>query len=115
MPSAQLNSALSDAQSAIGKIVMNKEHTAEQSPGLQVAYTALTSALRVVESGDRAVPSQAIAVYQESSQQAKAGIAEWTRFKQTRLTQLNQRLRESKFAPIAIAEIERDVEFQSQK
>jgi photosystem II stability/assembly factor-like uncharacterized protein len=108
---APLKSALSDAQSAIGKIVMNKEQTAEQGPGLQVAYTALASALRVVESGDRAVPSQAIAVYQESSRQAKARIADWTRFKQTRLTQLNQRLREAKLAPIAIADVERKVEF----
>jgi hypothetical protein len=69
------------------------------------------SALRVVESGDRAVPSQAIAVYQESSPQAKIRIAEWTRFKQMGLAQLNQRLREANLAPIAIAEIEREVEF----
>jgi hypothetical protein len=67
--------------------------------------------LRVVESGDRAVPSQAIAVYQESSQQVKARIAEWARFKQTRLAQLNQQLREANFDPIAIAEIEEQVEF----
>jgi photosystem II stability/assembly factor-like uncharacterized protein len=106
---AQLKSALTEAQSAIGKIVMNKEHPGEQSPGLQVAYTALTSALRVVEGGDRAAPSQAIAVYQESSQQAKASIAAWTLLKQTRLTQLNQRLRDAKFAPIAIAKTGRDV------
>ena len=107
----QLKSALTDAQSAIGKIVMNKEHPVEEGPGLQDAYTGLASALRVVESGDRAVPSQAIPAYKESSQQAKARIAEWTRFKQTRLAQLNQRLREANFAPIAIAEIEREVEF----
>ena len=84
---------------------------AERVPGLQDAYTGLASALRVVESGDRAVPSQAIAVYQESSQQVKARIAEWARFKQTKLAQLNQQLREANFAPIAIAEIEQQVEF----
>ena len=81
------------------------------SPGLQDAYTGLASALRVVEGGDRAVPSQAIAVYRESSQQVKARIAEWARFKQTKLAQLNQQLREANFAPIAIAEIEQQVEF----
>jgi hypothetical protein len=108
---AQLKSALTDAQSAIGKIMMNKERVAEEGPGLQDAYTALASALRVVESGDRAVPSQAIAVYKESSQQAKARVAEWTRFKQTPLAQLNQRLREANFAAIAISEIESAVEF----
>src|SRR5208337_4012666 len=113
---AELKAALAEAQSGIGKILtnkipMNKEHAADDGPGLQDAYTGLASALRVVESGDRAVPSQAIAVYKESSQQVKAGIAEWARFKQTRLAQLNQRLRDANLAPIAIAEIERQVEF----
>jgi photosystem II stability/assembly factor-like uncharacterized protein len=109
--SAQLKSALVEAQSAIGKILTNKEHVAEQGPGLQDAYTGLASALRVVEGGDRAAPAQAIAVYKESSQQVKARIAEWARFKQTRLAQLNQQLREANLAPIAIAEIEQQVEF----
>jgi hypothetical protein len=107
---AQLKSALSEAQSAIGKIVMNKEHAAEEGPGLQEAYNGLASVLRVVENGDRAVSSQAIAVYKESSLQAKTSIAEWTRLKQTGLAQLNQQLREANIAPVAIAEIEREVE-----
>jgi photosystem II stability/assembly factor-like uncharacterized protein len=109
--SAQLKSALAEAQSGINKILTNKENAADERPGLQDAYTGLASALRVVEGGDRAVPSQAIAVYEESSQQIKVRIAEWARFKQTRLAQLNQQLREANFAPIAIAEIERQVEF----
>jgi DNA-binding protein YbaB len=108
---AQLKSVLTNAQSAIARIVINKEHAAEEGPGLQDAYYGLVSALRVVESGDRAVPSQAIVVYQESSPQAKIRIAEWIRFKQMGLAQLNQRLREANLAPIAIAEIEREVEF----
>ena len=57
------------------------------------------------------MPSQAIAVYKESSQQVKARIAEWIRFKQTKLTQLNQQLRKANFAPVAIAEIEQQVAF----
>ena len=109
--SAQLKSALADAQSAVGKMLTNKEHAAEEGPGLQDAYAGLASALRVVENGDRAVPSQAIAVYKESSQQVKGRIAEWARFKQTKLAQLNQQLREANLAPIAIAEIEEQVEF----
>jgi hypothetical protein len=109
--SAQLKSALDEARSGIGKILAHKEHTAEEGPGLEEAYAGLASALRVVESGDRTVPSQAIAVYTESSQQVKARIAEWDGFKQTKLTQLNQQLREANLAPIAISEIERQVEF----
>ena len=108
---AALKSTLGDAQFGIGKILTNKEHAPEDGPGLQDAYTALASSLRVVEGGDRAVPSQVIAVYKESSQQVKARIAEWVRFKQTTLAQLNRQLREANFAPIAIAEIERQVEF----
>ncbi len=57
------------------------------------------------------MPSQAIAVYQESRQQVKAGIVQWTAFKQTKLPQLNQKLREGNLAPIAISEIEQDVEY----
>ena len=112
---AQLKSALEEARSEASKILVNKTLLntghAEEGPGLEEAYAGLASALRVVESGDRAVPSQAIAVYTESSQQVKARIAEWDRFKQTRLAQLNQQLREANLAPIAISEIEREVEF----
>ena len=111
MPNAQLKSALSDSQSAIASIVMNKEFSEQEAPGLQDAYTGLVSALRVVEGGDRAVPSQAIAVYMESSRHVKARLAEWTRFKQTNLVQLNQKLREANLSPLAIAEIEQEVEF----
>jgi hypothetical protein len=103
---AQVKSALTEAQSGIDRILTNKEHAVNESPGLQAAYAGLASALRVVEGGDRAVPSQAIAVYKESSERVKAGIAEWSHFKQTRLEQLNQQLRHAKLAPITIAEIE---------
>ncbi len=90
---------------------MNKEGSEQKGPGLQDAYAGLVSALRVVESGDRAVPSQAIAVYKESSRQVKVRVVEWSRFKQTNLAQLNQKLREAKLAPVAIAEVEQDIEF----
>ena len=108
---APLKAALAEAQSAIGKILRNKEHDTESGPGLQDAYAGLASALRVVENGERAVPSQAIAVYKESSQKVKARIAEWAGFKQTKLTKLNQQLREANLSPIAISEIEAEVEF----
>jgi photosystem II stability/assembly factor-like uncharacterized protein len=109
--STKLKAALAEAQSEIGKILKNKEHAAEKGPGLLDAYTGLASALRVVENGERAVPSQAIAVYRESSQQVKTRIAEWAGFKQKDLAQLNQQLREANFAPIAISAIEEEVEF----
>jgi paraquat-inducible protein B len=105
-----LNSALADAQSEIAKILTDKA-SQERPGGLQDGYSGLASALRVVEGGDRAVPSQAVALYQESSQRAKQGIAKWATFKQTKLPQVNQKLREGKFDPVAISEIEEEVQF----
>jgi hypothetical protein len=110
--SPALKSLLEEAQSGIANILNKKDNDPEKrSTGLQDAYKNLASALRVVESGDRAVPSQAIAVYNESSRPVKAGIGKWTTFKQTRLPQLNQRLREMSLPPIAISEIEQEVQF----
>jgi photosystem II stability/assembly factor-like uncharacterized protein len=106
-----LKTALGDAQSEIEKVLANKQTEADRAPGLQDAYMGAASALRAVESGDRAVPSQAIALYRESHEQIKVRIAEWTSFKQSKLPQLNQKLRDGKLPPIAISEIEREVDF----
>jgi photosystem II stability/assembly factor-like uncharacterized protein len=102
--------ALADAQTEISKIE-TKPGAVGESLGLEHAFADMASALRVVESGDRAVPSQAIAVYNESSQQVKAAIAEWSAFKITKLRQLNQQLSEAGVAPIAISEIEQEIQF----
>ena len=106
-----LKSAVANVRSGIAGILSNKESKQQQPAGLQGAYLEVVSALHVVEGGDRAVPAQAIAVYEESSPRVKSGIAEWTNFKETRLPQLNQQLREGKVAPIAISQIEQEVEF----
>ena len=106
----EIKSALADAQSEISKI-QAKPGTVGQASGLEAAFADMASALRVVESGDRAVPAQAIAVYNESSQRAKIAIGEWNEFKTTKLRRLNQKLSEAKLAPITISEIEREVQF----
>ncbi len=107
----QLKSALAEADVEIGKILTRKDKPG-QAPGLEDAYKELASALRAVEGGDRTVPAQALAVYHDSSPQVKARVAEWTVYKQTKLAHLNQQLSAGKFAPIAISEIEREIEFQ---
>jgi hypothetical protein len=56
------------------------------------------------------VPSQAIAVYKQSSQQVKVCIREWTTLKQTQFPPLNQQLRERGLSPVAISEIEEEVQ-----
>jgi photosystem II stability/assembly factor-like uncharacterized protein len=111
---SDIKSALADAQSEIAKIEAKPEAkpgAVGQAPGLQDAFAGMASALRVVEGGDRAAPSQAIAVYNECSQRVKIVIREWSEFKATKLQRLNQKLSEANLAPIAISEIEQEVQF----
>ncbi|HEX8810567.1 MAG TPA: hypothetical protein VF742_01120, partial [Terracidiphilus sp.] len=71
--------------------------------GLDTASAGLAAALRVVEGGDRTVPSQASELYQQSQEAAKAGIAEWTKLKSTQLVQLNHALEIVGISPIQIS------------
>jgi photosystem II stability/assembly factor-like uncharacterized protein len=106
-----IKSALVDAQTEISKIEAKPGAGPGQTTGLQDAFADIASALRVVESGDRAVPSQAIAVYDESNQRVKAAIAQWNEFKTTKLPRLNQKLAGANLAPIGVSEIEQEVQF----
>jgi photosystem II stability/assembly factor-like uncharacterized protein len=103
---AQLNATLTSAQSTLSKIADGKDRNADQGPGLADAYKNLASALRVVESGDRETPAQAIAVYQQSSKQIKECIGEWTDFKEKQLPQINERLRSANLPAITPRESE---------
>jgi hypothetical protein len=98
-----LKERMGETRAGVEKILNNKERVGP-GLGMQEAYTGLTSALRVVEGGDREIPAQAIAVYHESSPEVKKRMAEWTEFKATTLTRLNQQLKEANLAPVAIAE-----------
>jgi photosystem II stability/assembly factor-like uncharacterized protein len=100
---SELKSALTEADAEVGRILTRKDKPT-QAPGLQDAYKELASALRVVEGGDRTVPSQAIAVYKESIPQMKARIADWTTYKQKKLARLNQQLVDGNLAPITISD-----------
>jgi hypothetical protein len=97
----EIKSTLEKAQSNIAQLLSNKDHR-DAMPGLEEAFAALASALRVVESGDRVAPAQAIEVYKESSQQIKVRMEQWVQFKQTTLMQLNRELRPANIQPIAI-------------
>ena len=98
-----LKSSVHEAQAALLRMYTGRENEDDGLPGLKSAYLGLQSALRVVESGDREVPSQAVAVYEDSSQQAKARRLEWKNFKNTTLPQLNELLRKANLSPIVIA------------
>ncbi len=96
-----LASSLRDSQVSMTAIVSGDGRN-RGAKGLQEAADALASVLRVVEGGDRAVPSQALAVYKEASEQAKKRVAEWEKFKQTTLRQLNEKLQQAAFEPIKV-------------
>jgi photosystem II stability/assembly factor-like uncharacterized protein len=107
---ADLRSTISRLETEIRLILADSGGSASNAFGLEHASSGLTSALAVVESGDRAVPSQAIALYHESSQALKLRIADWNHFKATRLPQLNQQLHQGNMAPIAISELAEDAD-----
>jgi hypothetical protein len=109
---AALSSAVAEALAEVSKIVSNKGSVPWEPGGLQDAFTGLASALRAVESGDREVPAQAIDVYRESSERAKAGIAAWEKFKQTKLRELNQKLQEGNVDPVTVSAVEADLEVE---
>ena len=106
---AELKTAVSQVQKEITRILDGEQSTG--SSGLREANSGLTAALGVVESGDRAVPSQAVAVYEQSDSAMKARVSEWSQLKAGRLIQLNDQLKQAKLTPVAIAEIEREVEY----
>jgi hypothetical protein len=60
--------------------------------GLAAASSALASALRVVESGDRTTPSQALEVYRLADEAAKASLADWQKLQLGALAELNRSL-----------------------
>ncbi len=104
----ELLKQVSELQAAIAKI---EKGSGPSMMGLEAANSGLASALRVVESGNRTTPSQAIEVYKQSDEAAKARIAEWTKLKSTELPRLNDALQKGGVAPIQISQIEREVEY----
>jgi photosystem II stability/assembly factor-like uncharacterized protein len=106
-----LRSVLAEAKSEVSKILTNKDQKST-SVGLRRAYQNLASALRVVESGDRPVPLQAIALYEESAQQIKTCLGEWDVFKKTNLPAINEHLRDLKLPPITISKLAQELDVE---
>jgi photosystem II stability/assembly factor-like uncharacterized protein len=98
-----LKTSVAQAAAEIQKILSAGE-AASDGMGLEPANSGLTSALRVVESSDRAIPVQAIELYRQSSAAMKLRVKEWRQFKTSKLEQLNQALREANEAPVVIPE-----------
>jgi photosystem II stability/assembly factor-like uncharacterized protein len=107
---ADLKARVTEAIAEIGKILSGAEASGG-AMGLEKANTGLAAALRTVESGDRTLPAQALEIHRVSSQAMKSRLADWNKFKATRLQQLNQQLEQASLPPIAISQIEKAIEF----
>jgi len=103
----ELLSQVMAVQAAIEKIEKGEHGQPGSISGLDAASMGLSSALRVVESSDRPIPSQAMELYRQSDEVAKAQIGKWMNIKSTQLAKLNESLRKAGLAPIQISEIER--------
>ncbi len=105
-----LLSRVSALETSIGSVEAGSQNAVGSSMGLEAANTGLGASLRVVESGDRTVPSQAIEVYRQSDEAFKARLAEWQNLKTTQLVQLNQALQQAGLPSIQMSQTERDDE-----
>ena len=106
-----LKKEIAQLQDEIKKILAGGGASTGSIAGLDQANTALGPALRVVQSSDRTVPSQAIEVFQQSQEALKAGQEQWNQLKSTRLPQLNERLRQANLTPIAALASPEDEEY----
>ena len=101
---ADLKSAVLQLESEIQKILAGSDDSSAKTEGLEGASTGLGSALAVVESSDRPVPSQAVALYRESAEALKMRVAEWNHVKTNWLPQLNRHLQQNNLVPIAFTD-----------
>ncbi len=93
-----LLSQVAAVEAAITKIEKGSEAPIAIT-GLETASAGLAAALRVVEGSDRTLPSQAIELYQQSDEAAKARMAEWAKLKTTQLAQFNDALQKAGVRP----------------
>jgi photosystem II stability/assembly factor-like uncharacterized protein len=80
--------------------------SAPDAMGLEAASGGLQSVLRVVESGDRTTPQQALEVYQLSEKAAENRIKEWAGLKNGGLADFNHALEKAGLQAVKIAAIE---------
>jgi len=105
---SELQSSVTQVQDEIRRILKGSGEPYGDAMGLEQADKGLAAALKVVESSDRAVPSQGIELFQESNRAMKLRLEDWSRLKTSRLPQLNDQLKQTHMPPLVIGEISRD-------
>ena len=100
----ELLSSVTQVQGAIQAILKGNGENYGNGMGLEQAVQGVAGALKVVESSDREVPSQAVELFHECEQIVKLRMGDWQRMKTTRLPQLNDQLKQANMAPLVIGE-----------
>jgi len=98
----ELLAQLTSTQSAIGKVEKGERPAAREIAGLEGASTGLAAALRVVESGDRPIPSQAMELYREAHKVAEGQLAAWDALKSNQFRELNRALEKAGLSPLQL-------------
>jgi len=110
-----LSHSLHEALATLEQIRAGEKNSGEQShkseAGLAQANSGLSVALRMVESGHREAPSQALDIFDQMSAAARNRIAALERFKTTTLKDVNAALVRANQPPIQIAAIEEQVHY----
>lgn len=83
----------------------------EKRKGLAETNAGLGVALRMVETGHRAAPAQALAIFDEMSKSARSQVEAWQQFKSVQLSELNAALMRANRPPVQIAAIEEQVHY----
>jgi hypothetical protein len=91
--------------------VVESSNAPKRQIGLADANSGLGVALRVVESGDRPAPAQAIVIFEEMKIAASTQIAAWQQFKAHELTGVNAALQRAHQPALQIAAIEEEVHY----
>ena len=104
-----LKQAIHSAQARLRQIKAGNDDKSKDETGLADANAGLGVALRVVESGDRIAPAQALAINAEMSKAANEKIAAWEAFKRVELAAVNAALVRAQRKSIEIASIEEQV------
>ena len=106
-----------DLRAALGKLesikngLVENPNAPKRQIGLADANSGLGVALRVVESGDRTAPSQAIVIFDEAKTAAITQIAAWQHFKTSDLAGVNAALQRAHQPALQMAAIEEEVHY----
>ena len=106
-----LTQTLHDALAKLHTIKGGDDDADGTETGLSQANAGLGIALRMVESGDRTAPAQALEIFNEMSKAARQKIDAWQQYKRVELTRVNDALTRAHLKTVQVAAIEEQVHY----